>query len=107
MRMEASRIAVLAWLQSLPSPKTAVFKVRNGETVVHSDNVSLGNGVIEMCDEEEVELTRHSQTVSVDVDESNVNESFGFFNQMNSFGKFLLSAPRQHMESVDVATTAQ
>jgi hypothetical protein len=80
LRMEASRITVMTWLQSLPSPKLAQLDHHSLKGL--PDDLSLGNGVLEMCDEEEVEFDhRHSQENDV-------------YAHMASFGKFLQSSPQ-------------
>lgn len=98
LRMEASRITVMTWLQSLPSPKAVQLDHHNLKGL--PDDISLGNGVLEMCDEEEVEFDhRHSQEIDV-------------YAHMASFGKFLQSSPQiayapQQTRMVDIEIAAQ
>lgn len=98
LRMEASRITVMTWLQSLPSPKAVQLDHHSLKGL--PDDISLGNGVLEMCDEEEVDIGhRHSQEIDV-------------YAHMASFGKFLQSSPLiayapQQTRMVDIEIAAQ
>lgn len=94
MRMEASRITVLTWLESLPSPKVVHLKEQN--SMGFADDLSLGNGVLEMCDEEDVEFDYQPYEPGMDrvelgdaYDSMNPFEPVDAYNHINSFGMFL------------------
>lgn len=102
MRIEASRIAVLSWLQSIPSPKAAHFKGPTYPGLL--DDLYLGNGVLEMCDEEEFEFECQSEDSSIKAPDEATED----YNQITSFGKFLVSTPQDHALSrfADIELTA-
>ncbi|KAG0624456.1 hypothetical protein M758_3G249400 [Ceratodon purpureus] len=116
MRMEASRITVMTWLQSLPSPKAVHLKGENHSGLL--DDLALGHGMLEMCDEEEVEFDCQSQEMDMNnakfdsADGSKLTnplEQVDLYSHMNSFGKFLrtpshICAPTR---MVDIEITAQ
>lgn len=115
MRMEASRITVLTWLESLPSPKAVHLKEKN--YTGFPDDLSLGNGVLEMCDEEDVAFDYQSQEPKMEnfeladgYNSLNPLDQVDVYNHISSFGKFLRTFPTQIYASsrmLDIEIAAQ
>jgi len=115
MRMEASRITVMTWLQSLPSPKAVQLTQQNYHKGL-PDDLSLGNGVLEMCDEEEVEFDSQSQdadmnhnNAKLESTETNPVEEQEVLTHISSFGKFLRTSSQIYAPTrmVDIDIAAQ
>lgn len=104
----------MTWLQSLPSPKAVHLTEHNHKGIV--DDLSLGNGVLEMCDEEEVEFESQSEETDMDqtklesaVDSNLFKPAEDVYSHMNSFGKFLRTSSQVHAPTrmVDIEISAQ
>ena len=116
MRMEASRITVMTWLQSLPSPKAVHLKGENHSGLL--DDLSLGHGMLEMCDEEEVEFDSQSQEMGMNNAKFESADGYNLTNpleqvdlntHMTSFGKFLRTPSQVYAPTrmVDIDIAAQ
>ena len=116
MRMEASRITVMTWLQSLPSPKAVHLKGEDHSGLL--DDLALGHGMLEMCDEEELEFDCQPQETDMNdakfesTDDDNLMdplEQVDIYTHVTSFGKFLRTSSQVYAPTrmVDIEIAAQ
>jgi hypothetical protein len=112
MRMEASRNAVLLWLQDIPSPKTALFQ-KTGQLQVPPPptdsselRLSQTNGGMEVQSDTKFSTVDHSHEIIKESSQDTYSGGRIPF-EMSSFQKFLVISTQKQMKNSTDSTTSR
>jgi hypothetical protein len=112
MRMEASRNAVLLWLQDIPSPKTALFQ-KTGQlqappppTDSSELRLSQTNGGMEVQSDTKFSTVDHSHEIIKESSQDTYSGGRIPF-EMSSFQKFLVISTQKQMKNSTDSTTSR
>jgi hypothetical protein len=112
MRMEASRNAVLLWLQDIPSPKTALFQ-KTGQLQVPPPptdsselRLSQTNGGMEVQSDTKFSTVDHSHEIVKESSQDTYSGGRIPF-EMSSFQKFLVISTQKQMKNSTDSTTSR